>query len=108
MKDSPATRMMTLLHACEVGLGLVTNGEHWLLVNAARNETTGFVSWYASLWGEEAVTWRAFRTLLGVQRFFGVPDDQTLLALLDESRKDQHDVTDQLGYQVRQAVEMVI
>lgn len=44
-KASPATRMMELLHACDVRLGLVTNGEHWMLVNAPRGETTGFISW---------------------------------------------------------------
>ena len=41
-KASPATRMMELLHACNVRLGLVTNGEHWMLVNAPKGETTGF------------------------------------------------------------------
>src|SRR2546422_4026108 len=50
-KASPATRMMELLHATDVRLGLVTNGEHWMLVHAPRGETTGFASWYASLWG---------------------------------------------------------
>jgi hypothetical protein len=35
---SPATRMMELLHACGVGLGLITNGEHWMLVNAPKGK----------------------------------------------------------------------
>jgi hypothetical protein len=61
-KDSPAMRMMELLHATGVRLGLVTNGEHWLLVNAPRGETTGFGSWYANLWLEEPLTLQAFRT----------------------------------------------
>jgi hypothetical protein len=107
-KASPATRMMELLHATDVRLGLVTNGEHWILVYAPRGETTGFASWYASLWGEEPLTLRAFRSLLGVQRFFGVPDDQTLEALLAESATHQQDVTDQLGWQVRRAVEVLV
>lgn len=107
-KASPATRMMTLLHATEIRLGLVTNGEQWMLVDAPRGETTGFTSWYASLWLEESLTLRAFRSLLGADRFFNVPDEQTLTALLAASAKDQHEVTDQLGYQVRQAVEILI
>jgi hypothetical protein len=41
---SPATRMMELLHGTEVRLGLLTNGERWMLVYAPRGETTGFVS----------------------------------------------------------------
>ncbi len=107
-KASPATRMMELLHACNVRLGLVTNGEHWLLVNAPRGETTGFISWYGALWLEEHITLRAFRSLLGVQRFFGVDDSESLEALLQASVSDQQEVTDQLGYQVRKAVEVLV
>src|SRR5207237_10690850 len=100
--------MMELLRRTGVRLGLVTNGERWMLVDAPPNETTGFASWYAALWLEEPITLRAFRSLLGVRRFFGVPDDETLEALLAESAKNQQEVTDQLGYQVRRAVEMLV
>ena len=48
-KATPATRMMELLHATGVPLGLVTNGEHWMLVYAPRGETTGYASWYGAL-----------------------------------------------------------
>ena len=51
---------------------------------------------------------RAFRSLLGMERFFGVPDGDTLEAMLAESAQNQQEVTDQLGYQVRQAVEVLI
>ena len=105
---NPGTRMMTLLHAAKVRLGLITNGEQWMLVNAPLGETTGFVSWYASLWLEERLTLRAFHSLLGVERFFNVPEEQTLETLLTASIKDQQEVTDQLGYQVRRAVEILI
>ena len=105
---SPATRMMELLHACEVRLGLITNGEQWMLVNAPRGETTGYISWYATLWQEETITLRAFRSLLGVERFFNVADEETLEALLAQSVNSQQEVTDQLGYQVRRAVEVLV
>ncbi len=107
-KASPATRMMELLRHTGVRLGLVTNGERWMLVDAPPNETTGFASWYAALWLEEPITLRAFRSLLGVRRFFGVPDDETLDAMLTKSASNQQEVTDQLGYQVRRAVEMLV
>ena len=107
-KASPATRMMELLHAANVRLGLVTNGEHWMLVNAPRGETTGFISWYGTLWLEEHLTLRAFRSLLGVRRFFGVDDSEILETLLIQSISDQQEVTDQLGYQVRRAVEVLV
>lgn len=107
-KASPDTRMTELLHGTGVRLGLVTNGEQWMLVDAPKGETTGFSSWYASLWLEEPVTLRAFRSLLSANRFFNVPDDQTLEALLAKSASNQQEVTDQLGYQVRKAVEVLI
>jgi len=107
-KANPATRLMELLRQTGVRLGLATNGEAWMLVSAKPGETTSFVTWYAGLWGEERLTLRAFRSLLGVRRFFGVPDDQTLAALLDASAVDQQEVTDQLGYQVRRAVEILV
>jgi hypothetical protein len=69
-KTSPDTRMMQLLHDTRIRLGIVTNGDHWMLVNAPKNETTGYVSWYANLWLEEPITLRAFRTLLCADRFF--------------------------------------
>jgi hypothetical protein len=107
-KATPATRMMDLLHSASVSLGLVTNGEHWMLVYAPRREATGYASWYGALWLDEPITLRAFHSLLGVRRFFGVAADSTLLALLKESAKDQQEVTDQLGYQVREAVEVLV
>ncbi len=105
---SPATRTMTLLHASGVRLGLVTNGERWMLVDAPKDETTGFVSWYSELWLDEPLTLRAFCTLLNVRRFFAVPENETIEALLAESSSNQQDVTEQLGLQVRSAVEVLI
>lgn len=107
-KAKPATRMMELLHGADVPLGLVTNGEQWMLVYAPRGEITGYASWFGALWLDEPITLRAFHSLLGVRRFFGVADDSTLLALLKESANDQQEVTDQLGFQVREAVEVLV
>lgn len=107
-KASPGTRMMELLHATGVRLGLVTNGERWMLVDAPKSETTGFASWYASIWLDEPITFRAFTSLLGAGRFFNVADGDTLESLLKESAGNQQEVTDQLGYQVRRAVEVLV
>ena len=116
-KASPATRMMELLRATGVPLGLVTDGEQWTLVHVpARagdddghaDRTATYVSFYASLWVDEPLTFRAWRSLLGTARFFGVPAEEILPALLDASADDQHELTDQLGLQVRHAVEVLI
>lgn len=107
-KASPATRMTELLHAADVPMGLITNGEHWMLVHAPRGETAGYASWYAPLWFEEPLTFQAFTALLTAQRFFGVADKDTIEALLTQSAQDQQEVTEQLGWQVRKAVEVLI
>jgi hypothetical protein len=106
-KASPDTRMTELLHATGVRLGLVTNGDHWMLVNAPKGETSGYASWYAGLWQEEPITLRAFRSLLRLSRF-NAEADKTLESLLEKSASNQQEVTDQLGYQVRKAVEVLI
>lgn len=107
-KASPAMRMLELLRATGVSLGLVTNGEQWMLVNAPKGETSAFVSWYAALWLEEPLTLRAFSSLLCATRFFSVADEDTLEGMLKDSVNEQQEVTDQLGYQVRRAVEVLI
>src|SRR5262249_37966827 len=107
-KASPATRMMELLHATSGRLGLVTNGQQWMLVNAPRGESAGFITWYANLWLEEKSTLQAFRSLLHARRFFGVAETQTIEALFDESAQNRQEVTDRLGYQVRRAIEVFV
>lgn len=107
-KESPAGRMALLLRGADVRLGIVTNGDHWMLINAKRGENPGAASWYSWLWLEERDTLRAFRTLLGAGRLFGVADAETLEALLEESIQNQQEVTDLLGLQTRRAVEILV
>src|ERR1019366_9674935 len=87
---------------------LVTDGSRWTLVWARLGETTGVCTWRSELWLEEPVTLRAFVTLLGVRRFFALPVEDGLAALLQESAGKQQEVADQLGAQVRRAVELLI
>lgn len=104
---SPVERMTRLCRTHSVRLGLLTNGEAWTLVNAPQNSLSGTATWYARLWFQEPQTLRAFSSLLNVSRFFG-PAQETLPALLDESLGHQEEVTDTLGSQVRNAVEVLI
>lgn len=104
---TPAERMVALCRAKGCRIGLVTNGERWMLVDAPVGAVTSFASWYARLWGQETVTLQAFVHLLRCGRFFG-NDDAKLPALIDRSLKFQDEVTDALGDQVRRAVEVLI
>lgn len=104
---SPAERMVLLCRAKQCRIGLVTNGEQWMLVNAPVGETSGYASWYARYWWQEPVTLKAFQSLLGVRRCFG-PEEDTLPRLLERSLDFQEEVTNTLGEQVRRAVEVLI
>ena len=104
---SPTERMTHLCRVSGVRVGLVTNGEEWMLVNAPIGSTSGQASWFARLWWLEPVTFKAFVSLLGVRRCFG-PADESLGRLLERSIAFQEEVTDTLGEQVRRAVEVLI
>ncbi|WP_324623180.1 Eco57I restriction-modification methylase domain-containing protein [Delftia lacustris] len=105
--STAAERMVTLCRAMGCRLGLVTNGERWMLVDAPVGAVTTFASWYARIWVQEPVTLQAFLHLLGIRRFF-VDESERLPALFDRSLKFQDEVTDALGEQVRRAVEVLI
>ena len=105
---SPDTRMMELLRGTDIDLGLVVNGHHWMLVHGPPGETVSYITWDAAIWIDEPITLRAFQSLLSPHRFFGVPESDTLTALFAESAANQKEVTDQLGFQVRKAVEVLI
>ncbi len=104
---TPADRMVQLCRSLGCRLGLVTNGERWMLVDAPVGAVTTFASWYARIWSQETITLQAFVHLLGIRRFF-VDESEQLPALFDRSLKFQDEVTDALGEQVRRAVEVLI
>lgn len=104
---SPADRMVTLSRRTECPIGLVTNGERWMLVHAPSGSVAGYTSWYARLWGQERETLRAFVSLLGIRRLTG-PEEDALPGLFERSLAHQGDVTDALGGQVAQAIEVLM
>ena len=104
---TPADRMVALCRSLGCRLGLVSNGERWMLVDAPVGAVTTFTSWFARIWSQEPITLQAFVHLLGIRRFF-VDESEQLPALFDRSLKFQDEVTDALGEQVRRAVEVLI
>jgi len=111
--DWPATtadRLALLLRDSGVELGLATDGRWWSLVWAPAGGVTTVAVFDSVSWNDaaERLVVRAFLSLLQRRRFFGVPVPQRLPALLRESLKHQEDITDALGVQVRQAVEMLV
>ncbi|OUS30681.1 hypothetical protein A9Q99_05735 [Gammaproteobacteria bacterium 45_16_T64] len=106
---TPAERMAQLCRSVGARLGVITNGEQWLFIDAPEGGITTYASWYARLWSQEPVTLQAFYSLLNIGTIFnGFEDAKKLTELLDESLKHQDEVTETLGLQVSRAVEVLI
>jgi hypothetical protein len=107
---TPADRVAHLCRAHGVPLGLATDGRRWALVWAPRQSVTTTAVFDAVSWDEaaELPVVRAFVSLLCRHRFFGVRDEEALPALLDRSKDNQELITERLGAQVRQAVELLV
>ncbi|RFU39425.1 hypothetical protein DZF91_22405 [Actinomadura logoneensis] len=115
VKDSawaatPVDRLAQLCRHHDVELGLATDGRWWALVWAPRGGVTATAVFDAVNWHEAAErdVVRAFVSLLRRERFFSVPDDETLPALLKAGLDNQEEITEALGVQVRQAVELLV
>lgn len=105
---SPIERAATLCREVNVPLALVTDADRFTLVYAPRNAAAGWATWPSSLFVEERILLDSFVSVLGLRRFFGVAANETLEALFAESANAQAEVTDQLGKQVRAAVEVLV
>jgi Eco57I restriction-modification methylase/MmeI, target recognition domain len=107
---TPVDRLASLCRHHDVPLGLATDGRHFALVWAPRGGVTTTAVFDTVDWATAAErdVVRAFVSILSRSRFFAVPDDQTLPALLTASLDNQEDITEALGVQVRQAVELLV
>lgn len=107
---APADRLARLLRHHGVSLGLVTDGRWWCLVWAPLGGVTTTAVFDAIGWNEAAErnVVRAFTSLLRRRRFFEYDDAETLVGLLKASLAAGEDVTEAMGVQVRQAVELLV
>ena len=107
---TPADRLAQLCRHHGVELGLATDGRWWALVWAPTGGVTTVAVFDAISWPDlsERTVVRAFLSLLQRRRFFAVPPERQLPALLRESLNNQEEITDRLGIQVRQAVELLV
>lgn len=107
---TPVDRLARLCRQHDVELGLATDGRWWVLVSAPRGKVTTTAIFDAVAWNEatERDVVRAFVSLLCRRRFFGVPDEEKLVELLRKSEDAQEEITEALGVQVRQAVELLV
>jgi hypothetical protein len=101
-------RLAVLLRARDVPVGIVTDGRWWALVTAPRGAATGAAVWDASLFSEEPKSLEGLVALLTRARFQAAQPKDKLPTLFAESLERQEEVTEQLGRQVRDAVELLI
>ncbi|NEC66097.1 type IIL restriction-modification enzyme MmeI [Streptomyces sp. SID9727] len=107
---APADRLARLLRHHDVPLGLITDGRWWCLLWAPIGGVTTTAVFDTIGWNEAAErnVVRAFVSLLRRRRFFEYEESETLVGLLKASLAAGEDVTEALGVQVRQAVELLV
>ncbi len=105
--QSPLELMTELCRAQAVPLALLANGEQWLLLHVPADLPTTCARFETRDWLEERGTLQGFANLLHLRRFIGVADKETLAALFRRTLADTGEVTETLGRQVRQAVEIL-
>lgn len=107
---TPVDRLARLCRHHGIELGIATDGRWWTLVWARRGKVTTTVTFDAVGWADAAErdVVRAFVSLLCRRRFFGVSDHEKLVTLLAKSEDSQEEITEALGVQVRQAVELLV
>ena len=105
---SAIDRMELLLIESGCPVGVVTDGRWWGLVSKPEQVmvASGIVD--ALTWTEEPDARDAFATLLSPLRLVGGRADDRLPALFRESVAAAEDITEALGIQVRQAVELIV
>lgn len=105
------TEFIELLRGTGVKLGLITNGVQFRLCYAGI-DYDAWTEWDASMWFIEA-EWRkqldGFIALLGKDGLQIVEGENTKLkTIIEESRNKQSEISDILGQQIREAVEILI
>jgi hypothetical protein len=97
-----------------VPLALASNGQHFALIHSRPQEATSTAIFDADLWLEERSLARAFGTLLDANRSLAParrPDgtwSDGLAALFARSLEAHTEITDTLGRQVKEAVELLV
>ena len=89
-------------------IGVVTDGRWWAIVSAPKNGSAAWGQFDSQMWVDTPAVRDAFATLLDIRRLLTGVEENRLPALFAESVTAAEEVTDALGSQVRQAVELVI
>ncbi|MDB9444833.1 Eco57I restriction-modification methylase domain-containing protein [Anabaena sp. CS-542/02] len=105
-RASPQAKFERLLREQDIPVGILCNGSHLRLVYAPRGESSGHLTFPVQAMGEVSgrLILGAMHMLLEEQRVFNGPTERRLLALLENSRKYQNEVSTKLSAQVLDAL----
>ncbi|MBK8752316.1 MAG: N-6 DNA methylase [Candidatus Competibacteraceae bacterium] len=103
---SPQARFERLLRETQIPMGLLSNGAELRLIYAPRGESSGTLAFpvAAMLDSDGRILFAALHLLLSAERWFILPAEQRLPAILTASRKYQNTVSVQLAAQVLAAL----
>ena len=107
---SPIDRMAAMLRApgSDCSIGVVTDGRWWAMVSAPADGATASGVVDCQTWVEEPATRDAFCELLSVRRLVGGTAEKRLPKLFEDSVLAAEEITEALGTQVRNAVELIV
>ena len=102
LEASPHGRMERLLRETGVAAGLLSNGRSLRIISAPRGESSGWLQFEIGAMVQTAgrPICSAMRLLLRQQRLLVLPKEKRLAALLEDSRKFQNEVSENLSEQV--------
>ncbi|ALF54866.1 N-6 DNA methylase [Nostoc piscinale CENA21] len=103
---TPQAKFERLLREKEIPVGILCNGTELRLVYAPRGESSGHLTFPVQAMCEVSgrLILGAMQMLLEEQRVFNAPTDRRLVALLQNSRKYQNEVSTKLSEQVLDAL----
>ncbi|MEH2064376.1 MAG: DNA methyltransferase [Nostoc sp.] len=103
---TPQGKFERLLREKEIPVGILCNGTELRLVYAPRGESSGHLTFPVQAMCEVSgrLVLGAMQMLLEEQRVFNAPTDRRLVALLQNSRKYQNEVSTKLSEQVVDAL----
>lgn len=107
-KASPSTKLDRILRETETRIGLLTNGYEWRLMYSEPGLNTTHMTWTSQVWNDERATLNAFRMILNRERFFDDSGKRLLIELIKDSQEKQIEIADQLGIQIREAIEIFV
>ncbi|MCO7218477.1 Eco57I restriction-modification methylase domain-containing protein [Klenkia sp. PcliD-1-E] len=105
---SEVDRMAALLRKADVAIGVVTDGRWWAVVWTGDGTTTGSGVVDALTWREEPQLRDAFLTLVNASTLRHKNSERRLPRLFERSVLEAEEITEALGVQVRQSVELLV